>query len=320
MIILLLALSLASTVSSQQETDSSQTSGVTSLSNSPNLSIGKLGKDDLIGVSVYDSPELTRTVRIDSEGLIRLPMVQQYIHAEGLLPIELEKAIARALVDEHVMVSPIVTVTIVEYHSRPITVVGEVKNPMTFQATSNVSLLDAISRAGGLTANAGAEILVSRPPSRSGESTPLVERVSVHSLMDDADPTANLMLQGGDNIRVPSAGQVYVVGNVKRPGAFSIANDSETSVLKALSLSGGLDSYASHTAYIYRTDDVSGRKQEIPIELKKILSRKSPDVPMLANDMLYIPDASGLRISAKALQVAAVMGLGVATLVLYTTR
>lgn len=321
-VISLLALSFAGAVSSQTPpAPTSADAGATTFANTPNLSIAKLGQDDLIGVSVYDSPELTRTIRVDTEGFIRLPMVQQRIQAAGRLPAELEAAIAKALIDEQVMVNPIVTVSVVEYHSRPITVVGAVRNPITFQATGNVTLLDAISRAGGLTSDAGAEILISHLTlTGSDKPSALTERVSVHSLLDAADPASNLRLEGGENIRVPAAGQVFVVGNVKRPGAFLITNGPESSVLKALSLSGGLDSFASHQAFIYRTDDVSGHKNEIPINLKGILKRKTPDVPMFANDMLYIPNAAALSASVKTLQVAAAMGLGVASLVLYTTR
>lgn len=320
-VMFLLALSLAGEVSAQtQPAPDAMGAGAATFINSPNLSVGRLGPDDLIGVSVYDSPELTRTVRIDAEGVIRLPMVKQPIQAAGLLPVELEAAIVKALVAESVMVNPIVTVSVVEYHSRPITVVGAVRSPITFQATGNVTLLDAISRAGGLTANAGSEILVSHPPSPTGNTAPLIERISVHSLLVLADPASNVKLEGGENIRIPEAGQVFVVGNVKRPGAFQIVDGSESSVLKAISLSGGLDTFAAHEAYIYRTDDVNGHKNEIPVNIKGILKRKSPDVPMVANDLLYIPSASGMRASAKALEIAAGVGLAVATLVLYTAR
>jgi polysaccharide export outer membrane protein len=321
-VISVLALFVAGTVLSQQPEDPSHVgSGATAFSNGPNLPVAKLGSDDLIGVSVYDSPELTRTVRVDTEGYIRLPMVQERIRASGLLPVELETAIATALVKDQVMVSPIVTVSVVEYHSRPITVAGAVKAPTTFQATGNVTLLDAISRAGGLTENAGAEILISRPsPDGSDGAIPLVQRVSVHSLLDAADPASNLKLVGGENIRVPEAGQIFVVGDVKRPGAFLITNGSDSSVLKALSLSGGLDSFASHVAYIYRNDAMSGQKNEIPVNLKNILARKSPDVPLLANDMMYVPNESGLRTSAKALEIVAGIGIGVASLVIFATH
>src|SRR5215469_2939765 len=129
---------------------------------SADLPIQRIGNDDLLGISVYDSPELTRTVRVDSSGEIRLPMLRQHIKAAGLYPMDLEKTIASVLTEESVLVDPVVTVNVVEYRSRPISVVGAVRNPITFQATASMTLLDAISQAGGLADNAGPEILVSR--------------------------------------------------------------------------------------------------------------------------------------------------------------
>ena len=111
-----------------------------SMNASSDLPIERIGADDLIGITVYDSPELTRTVRADSNGAIRLPMMEQPINAKGLYPSELEKSIASALIEEHVLVDPIVTVNVVEYRSRPISVVGAVRNPITFQATGSCLL------------------------------------------------------------------------------------------------------------------------------------------------------------------------------------
>jgi polysaccharide export outer membrane protein len=113
----------------------------------PNLPAQKIGPDDLIAIAVYDSPELTRTVRVSEEGQIRLPMLKRAIPAAGLLPRELESAIAEALRAEQILIDPVVTVTVAEYRSRPISVAGAVKRPVTFQVSGNVSLLDALTRA-----------------------------------------------------------------------------------------------------------------------------------------------------------------------------
>jgi polysaccharide export outer membrane protein len=282
--------------------------------------VEKIGPDDLVGIAVYDAPELTRTIRVDAGGDIRLPMVQQHIKAAGLYPAELEKAISTVLIQENVLVDPVVTVSVVEYRSRPITVAGAVRTPVTFQATGTVTLLDAITRAGGLAENAGPEILVSHTPSSTnGQSPLLTERIPAHALLSADDPASNYLLESGDTVRVPEAGRFFVVGNVKHPGMFSITDGPESSVLKALALSEGLDTYTGRIAYIYRLDG-SGRKNEIPIEVKKILARKSPDVPLYANDMLYIPNSMGMRASAKALEIALGTGLGVAYLLLVYAR
>jgi polysaccharide biosynthesis/export protein len=115
-----------------------------------NLPAQRIGANDLIAVQVYDAPELTRTIRVSNEGDIRLPMLRQRLHAQGVLPSELELIIAAALEQEKILVEPVVTVTMVEYHSRPISVAGAVRRPLTFQAIGRTTLLDAITRAEGL--------------------------------------------------------------------------------------------------------------------------------------------------------------------------
>ena len=130
-----------------------------------NLPAQKIGSNDLLSISVYGAPELTRTVRVSAEGFIRLPMLKQKVEAKGLMPSDLEAKIAAALDTEKILVEPVVTVTIAEYHSRPISVAGAVKLPLTFQALGQTTLLEALTRAQGLSSEAGTEILVTRPPS-----------------------------------------------------------------------------------------------------------------------------------------------------------
>lgn len=273
-----------------------------------NLPAQKIGARDLIAIQVYDSPELTRTVRIGADGMIRLPMLRQRIRAEGLMPNELEVALAKALEEEGILVEPLVTITVAEYSSRPVSVAGSVKSPLTFQASAPVSLLEAITRAGGLTPDAGSEILVSKPqPGPDGEPTSLVLRVPVKSLIDSGDPESNVKLTGGEEVRVPEAGKVFVVGNVKRPGAFPVQDGAETSVLKVLALAEGLVPFAGKQAYIYRRE-ASGNKNEIPIELRKIMDRKAPDATLLANDVLYVPDNHGKRLGIAALEKLLMFG------------
>jgi polysaccharide export outer membrane protein len=275
-----------------------------------NLPRQKIGASDLIAVSVYDAPELTRTIRVETDGSIRLPMLKMSIQAEGLLPDTLEEAITTAYKSEEILVDPIVKVTIVEYDSRPISIAGAVRKPVTFQATGRVTLLEALARAEGLTPDAGLEVLVTQPGG-------LVRRIPVKALIDDADPEMNIRLAGGEEIRVPEAGKIYVVGNVKRPGAFAVRDSADTSVLKLLALAEGLAPYASKQAYIYRREAAGGSKREIQIELDKIMKRKSPDVPLEANDILYIPDNTGRRATMTTLEKFVLVGAGVGAAVIY---
>jgi polysaccharide export outer membrane protein len=288
---------------------------------SANLPAQKIGPRDLVLLQVYGSPELTRTLRIDSDGMVRLPMLKKRIKAEGLMPNELETAVAMALEEEGLIVEPFVTITVAEYASRPISVAGAVKNPLTFQASAPVTLLEAITRAGGLTPVAGSEILISKTqPGSGGEPTSLIQRVSVKGLIDAADPEANLRLTGGEEVRVPEAGKVFVVGNVKKPGAFAVEDGAETSVLKMLALAEGLAPYSGKQAFIYRRE-ATGSKNEIVIELGKIMERKAPDATLLANDILYVPDNRSRKLGLAVLErVLAFGSTAGATALIYGAR
>jgi polysaccharide biosynthesis/export protein len=253
-----------------------QMTAQTSEASKENLPSQKLGVDDLVGVSVYDAPELTRNLRVEADGTIHLPLLKNGVQAAGLLPRELEASVATALKTEQILVDPFVKVTVVEYHSRPISVMGAVHKPVTFQSIGKVTLLDALARAEGLTNEAGTEVLITRGT--------VIERISVTKLMKDADPALNYELHGGEEIRVPEAGKIFVVGNVKKPGAFPVRDNADNSVLRMVALSEGLLPFAAKQAFIYRD------KKEIPVELEKIMQRKSPDVVLEAADVFYIPD------------------------------
>ena len=274
-----------------------------------NLPAQKIRPNDLVGVSVYGEPDLTRTVRVGADGTIRLPMLKDKIKADGLMPEELEQAVAEALKTQEILVDPFVTVTVAEYHSLPISVAGAVKTPITFQPVEKkTTLLQAITRAGGLAPEAGSEILVTAPQSPAGDAPPLVRRIQVKALIDAADPAANILLDGGEEIRVPERGKIYVVGNVKMPGAFAVQDPSGTSILKVLALAQGLSPYATNEAYIYRVEGGTTSKNEIPVDLKKIMDRKAPDVPLLPNDVLYVPDNHHRRATMDTVKVVAGLG------------
>jgi polysaccharide export outer membrane protein len=285
-----------------------------------NLPLQSVGPNDLISVNVYDAPEVSRTIRIGSDGFLAIPMVKQRIKAAGLYPDQLESSIAAALSEEHILVSPVVTVTIAEYHSRPISVSGSVRMPIVFQAEGPTTLLDALARAQGLTSEAGRDILVSRKePEPDGKTIMLTRRISVRTLFDDPDSDLNLTLTGGEDIRVPLLGKVYVMGNVKKPGAFPMQEGSDTTVMEMLALAEGLAPYAAKQAFIYRREG-SGTKNEIPVPLEKIMKRQAPDVILTASDIFYIPDNTNKRVALSVLEKAIIFGTGAGTALIYAGR
>jgi polysaccharide export outer membrane protein len=293
------------------------------LSAGGNLPIQKLGPEDLISVQVYDAPELTRSVRIAANGTIRLPMLKESIRVQGLFPTDIEVLLADALKREGLFVDPFVTVNVLDYHSRPISVGGAVRNPVIFQAVGKVTLMDALNRAGGLLADqasgaTGSEIIVTRPNGASGP--PLVQRIPVKALYAGTDPELNIELIGDEQIRVPEVGKLVVTGNVTAPGVYPVLDPVEMNTVKsAVAQAKGLAQYWNTTGYIYRMDE-KGAIHEITIPLRNIMNRKAPDVTLQARDVLYVPDSSGRRITQETVTMLMNMGPMVTNALIYTLR
>ncbi len=271
----------------------------------------RLGPGDLLSLSVSDCPDLTKSFRVNQAGFLKLPLLKDPILAAGKQPEEIEDEVQRALIRDEILVQPVVSIAVLEYRSVPVSVMGAVKKPITFQAVGNVTLLDALARAEGLTQEAGPEVLVTTPRP-AGETGPaLVQRISVNGLMIEADPALNIRLHGGEEIRVPTAGKVYVVGSVKKPGVYPLQEGNDSTVLTMLAMAEGQLAYIKSVAYVYRREGGKGGRDEIPVELKKILDRKSPDFQLMANDILYIPDNRSQRLTNTIID--RIVGFGTAT-------
>jgi polysaccharide export outer membrane protein len=277
-----------------------------------NLPVQRIGPQDLLAVQVYDSPEFTRSIRVLDSGDIRLaPLMKENIHVAGLFPADVEILLQDELKREHLLIDPYVTVTISDYHSRPISVTGAVKNPTIFQAIGEVSLLDALAKAGGPADNAGGELIVTRPNGAAGGGQS-VQRIPIKALNDGSDASLNVKLQGGDLVRVPIVGTVVVAGNVHLSGIYPVQDSGTTTVMTAIAQAQGLGDYKPKMVFIYRPDE-QGVKHEIPVPLMDILKRKKPDVTLQARDVLFVPDANGKKNFNLWMDRVAGVGTGAAT-------
>lgn len=262
-----------------------------------NVAYEPVGPGDLVFVSVADCPEITRSYRVSSDGSLKLPLLRDPIHAAGAKPAELEQTITQALKQAGILVEPSVSVSVLEYRSRPVNVVGAVKHSITFQALGDVKLLDAIARADGFAPDAGPEILITEI-SNASAAPGRIRHIPIKQLLSGADPTLNVPLHGGEEIRVPEAAKLYITGNVKVPGAYPLNETGSSTLLKALALCQGLLPYSQKIAYVYRLEPGSAQRKEIPVPLYDIEHRKKPDMPLQANDILFIQDNSGKRLTA----------------------
>jgi polysaccharide biosynthesis/export protein len=266
-------------------------SGQSSQAWATNLGDEPVGVGDLVYISVTGSPEFTRSYRISNDGDISIPLVPKPIPVIGLAPADIAKAVSDALIRDRILVAPIVSAAVLEYKSRQVTVAGAVNAPVIIQATGTLKLLDAIARAHGVAPDAGAEVIVTSIEKATGTRKSV--SIPIKDLLSGADRNLNISLHGGEEISVPEAAKLFVTGNVKLPGLYRINDAEGSSVLKALALSQGTLPETTKEAYVYRMVAGSDKRQEIEIPLRDILQRKAADVPLQANDVLYVPASRG---------------------------
>ena len=241
----------------------------------------QIAAGDMLDMSVFDTPELSAKLRVDEHGAVTLPLGGS-LPVSGLTAGEAGLAIEERFRRDAILKNPHVSVTVLEYSTQGVTVLGEVKNPGVYPLLGTHGLLDFISAAGGVTINAGKGVTISH---RLDSAHPVV--VTMDSRPGNTG-ASNVDIRPGDTIVVSHAGIVYVVGDVGKPGGFLIENNDRLSVLQAIALAQGTNKTASlnQTMIIRKTDN--GR-QELPVPLKKILSNKSSDELLADGDILFIP-------------------------------
>jgi polysaccharide biosynthesis/export protein len=283
-----------------------------------------VGSEDTVTVRVLDieefSPQNLGPIRVDNQGDIRLPILGR-IHVAGLNVEQVEDIVTKGLLS--IMQAPEVTVTVTGFGSRPISVLGAVRNPGVRQIGGRQTLVEALSLAGGLNSEAGNSILITRrvdsgplPLSDSSIDNSgkfLVGGLKVRAVMEANDPSANIEVLANDVITVPKAELVYVIGAVKKPGGFILNEKEQVSTLQALSLAEGLDNLAGPKgARILRQNEAGRPRSEIPVNLRSILEGTAPDLLLHANDILFVPGNKAKYAAVRALEVAIQMGVGVA--------
>lgn len=300
-----------------------------------------IGSGDLLDIEVFEVSELSREIRVNESGYIALPLIPTKIRAAGLTAFQLQDKLAELLQTNGLVSNPQVSVSVKEQHSQPITVIGAVNHPMVFEAVRKTTLLEVLSTAGGIAPDAGNVVLVTRNESEIAPSTPatsmpatapaasgadpnnggsadtnppLTFTINLDDLLNTGDARFNISLEGGDVVSVPRAGIIYVVGAVNRPGGFVMQNDhQEVTTLKALSLAGGMTSTArSGQAVILRTNKSTGQKEQLPVDLKKVVDLKGEDVALLPNDVLVVPDSASKRAWHRTGDVMVSLGSGIA--------
>jgi polysaccharide export outer membrane protein len=280
----------------------------------------RIGPEDLLEISVFEAPELNRAVRVSASGEISLPLIGA-VQSAGLTPKTLE-FVLEELLRRSYMKDPHVSVFMKEMQSHPVSVFGAVKKPGVFQIDGPKSLVEILSMAEGLAEDAGDTVIVMRGAGLPGAEGPALDtslpkgksdgpaasaasisddpargttvESSLKNLLESGDPRYNVVVYPGDVVKVTRAGVIYVEGGVKKPGGFMLKTNENISVLQAVALAEGLTPTAAGShARIMRTDEATGTRTEIPIDLKKILAGGVTDPLLRAKDIVFVPNSTG---------------------------
>jgi polysaccharide export outer membrane protein len=283
-----------------------------------NVSSYLLGPEDQLTVRVFAADDIPdKPVQIDNNGSVTLPMIGR-VHAAGLTVEQFQATLVTAY--KKYFKDPQVTVQVNDFRSQPVSVAGNVTTPGTVQLRGNRNLMEVIGQAGGLRADAGDTVLITRnlsegPIPVAGAFTDptgkySVAHIDIRSVMSGKDPEKNIQIKPHDVITVPRARLVYVLGNVTRPGGYVMTENETMSVTQAIALAGGWDKTAALSgARVLRADGGPTREQ-IPANVKRIMENKSPDLELRPDDILYVPNSLTKQVSARGLEAAIGIGTG----------
>lgn len=270
-----------------------------------------IGPEDVLLVDVFDVPELSKlTVEVGNDGNISVPLLGN-VKAAGLTQHQLRDELAEEWGKKYLQ-DPQVMLTIEKFKSRPVSVVGAVAKPGEYYLTGRRTLVEVLAMAGGpanLGAAAGKEVMVERPegfqdlPQADGLTQTAPDKVSIEmkKLLYTQDTDLNIEIKPFDIVSVSRAGIVYVVGAVTRPGGYVLEDKDSVSVLEALAMAQGVGPNArSHEARIVKRS-ATGVQTSVPIDIKKVLEGKAPDVTLAANDILFVPNSTSKAIGKQGL-------------------
>ncbi|MBC2710751.1 MAG: SLBB domain-containing protein [Desulfosarcina sp.] len=258
-----------------------------------------LGEGDLLRISVFEAKELDTTVRVSSRGWVTLPLIET-VDIKGLTAIEAEEKI-EAMYKKRFIKNPHVSIFVEEHISQRITLVGQFKNPGTYDYPTKQRLLDTIALGGGLSEKAGQMVQIRK--SRHIQGQPDIVMVDLDQLIRKGNVQQNIEINGGDVIFIPEAGVFFVDGAVKRPGAYAIKH--RTVIQEALVEAGGVETWAAKDRIKLVRMAENGEREIIDLDLSQ------PGVKEMAikdRDILMV-DASGAASSMRGFSVS-ILGTG----------
>lgn len=245
----------------------------------------RIGTRDLLQITVFEHAELNQTVRVAEDGSITLVLLGK-VEVSGLTAQELEKKLVALLVEKYFNDAQ-VTVFIQEYQR--VSILGAVGRPGQYEIVGPTSLLQIISQAGGMTAEASSELFVYRD-GENGQKTQIV--VNLRDMTLNGQYDLNIGVQPKDVIFIPvdQTLTVFVYGEVRNPGALQYKASKKITLLQAIAQAGGTTEWASRSKItITRKNLKTGKEIKIPVNLKSIIKNKRADIILEDGDVVIVP-------------------------------
>jgi polysaccharide export outer membrane protein len=261
------------------------------------LSVLVIGPGDDLEITVYGAPDLSQHTRVGADGNVSIPLIGN-VRIAGLSSSEAQAAIETQLQRNNVVNNPQVSVYVKEYSSSGISVVGEVVRPGVYSALGPHRLFDILQTAGGLSDKASGLVTISH---RGDTEHPVTVAVS-------KDPAlmarSNIELLPGDTVFAAKAAMVYILGEVLKPGGYILNSTGAVTLLQVVAAAGGPTSSAAlgRARMLRRTP--TGLQEE-PLPLKALLRGKTADIPVSAEDIVFVPSSHTKAVLAATSIVAA---------------
>ncbi len=257
----------------------------------------RIGPGDVLDVRIFNRPNLSReNLRVEGNGMIRMPLIETEIQAACQTEGELAKEISTRYAKYYRNLQ--VDVFIKEYHSRQVAIIGAVNDQSRFELQRRVRLLELLTYAKGPSPRAGQTVNIvhstTSSPCQQVDETDTAAVFSSYKLSDvlQGDPKSNPYLEPGDIVTIPEADQVYVVGNVFMPLTISLREP--ITLTRAIAMAGGLkQDTRKDKIRVLRQEPGTTIRKEITVDLYAIEKKRSEDLALAPNDIIDVPTSAG---------------------------
>jgi polysaccharide export outer membrane protein len=248
----------------------------------------QIGPHDMISITVFQDKELNNQARVGNDGNISMPLLGQ-VHVGGMTTNEAAARI-KSLLESQFMNKADVAVSIDEFNSQPISVFGAVNKPGKVTSGGGMSLIQAISAAGGLSANAPAKNIYVLRNGRNGLTGQLV--IVADDLMVKGNPDLNIPLLPNDVVNVLADKQIsiYLMGEVMKPGVTQFRESQNATLLQAIAAAGGLTDRANKSSVVIKRKE-AGKDEIVRVNLNSIMNGKTADYDLKDNDTIIINES-----------------------------